>query len=113
MTRVRVVKSQIAGTATRASAQVRWRAAITSTGTAAQYAAPRNAAVIGGLIVHAKNVAVCSLKTVSWRPARKTRTLAAYRSHRIHLVGGRLLRVGPGSAAPPSTPRGRTGARST
>ena len=76
-TRVSVVKSQIAGIAMRAAAQVDWRAAMTSTGTAAQYAAPRNAAVMNGLISHAKYVAVCSENTVSWRPARKTRTLAA------------------------------------
>src|SRR5438093_1745818 len=91
MTRVRVVKSQIAGTATRASAQERWRAAITSTGTAAQYAAPRNAAVIGGLIFHAKYVSVCSENRVSWSPARKTRRLAAYRRYRIHFVSPRML----------------------
>ena len=77
-TRVSVVKSQIAGIAMRAAAQVDWRAAMTSTGTAAQYAAPTsNAAVMNGLISHAKYVAVCSENTVSWRPARKTRTLAA------------------------------------
>ena len=96
MMRVRVVKSQIAGTATRTSAQLDWRAAMTSTGTAAQYAAPRNAAVMGGLIVHAKYVAVCSENTVSWKPARKTRTLAAYRSHFIMFVSGRMLGDGPG-----------------
>src|SRR2546422_3239656 len=75
-TRVSVVKSQIAGIAMRAAAQVDWRAAMTSTGTAAQYAAPRKAAVMngdagGGAIVHAKNVAGCSEKTVGWRPAGK------------------------------------------
>jgi len=48
------VKSQIAGTATRALAQVDWRAAMISTGTAAQYDAPRNAAVSAGEMVHAK-----------------------------------------------------------
>src|SRR5437867_5813739 len=89
MTRVRVVKSQIAGTATRAWAQVFWRAAMTSTGTAAQYAAPRNAAVIGGTTVHAKYVPVWAENTVSWNPARKTRKLAAYNSHRIHAVKDR------------------------
>src|SRR5437867_11218533 len=93
-TRVSVVKSQIAGIAMRAAAQVDWRAAMTSTGTAAQYAAPRNAAVMNGLISHAKYVAVCSENTVSWRPARKTRTLAAERSNRIQLASGRT--PGPG-----------------
>src|SRR2546426_6108092 len=93
-TRVRAVKSQIAGTAMRPSAQVRWRAAIISTGTAAQYAAPRNAAVMnGGLISHAKYVAVRSENTVSWKPARKTRRLAAYNRYRIHGVSGRKLVV--------------------
>ncbi|MCI4371086.1 MAG: hypothetical protein L3J78_00370 [Thermoplasmata archaeon] len=53
-TRVSVVKSQMAGTATRAEAQFFWRAASTSTGTADQYAAPRNAAVIDGETVQAK-----------------------------------------------------------
>src|SRR2546425_5952129 len=92
-TRVSVVKSQIDGTATRAPAHEDWRAAITSTGTAAQYAAPRNAAVIGGVTVQAKYVAVCSENTVSWRPARKTRRLAAYRRYRIHGVSGRTTVV--------------------
>src|SRR5881628_496983 len=112
-TRVSVVKIQIAGIAMRAAAQVDWRAAMTSTGTAAQYAAPRNAAVMngdtgGGPIVHAKNVAVSSEKTVSWKPARKTKRLAAYRSRRIHLVSRRTLGAGPGSVTV-SVPRGTPG----
>src|SRR5437016_10094068 len=96
-TSVSVVKSQIAGTATRAFAQIVWRAAISSTGTAAQYAAPRNAAVRGGVIVHAKYVSVCSVKTVSCRPARNTRVLAAYRSQRIGAITGRTTEAAPGS----------------
>ncbi|TLZ56724.1 MAG: hypothetical protein E6K17_03880 [Methanobacteriota archaeon] len=71
---------------------------ITSTGTAAQYAAPRNAAVMkGDLISHAKYAAVCSENTVSWKPARKTRRLAAYRRYRIHFVSGRRPGAGDGT----------------
>src|SRR5438876_634953 len=91
---VSVVKSQIAGTATRALAQIFWRAAISSTGTAAQYAAPRNAAVSGGAMVHAKYVSVCSGKTVSCKPARNTKVLAAYRSQRIGAITGRTPGAG-------------------
>src|SRR2546427_12650300 len=86
------------GTATRAAAHERCRAAITSTGTAAQYAAPGNTAVMyGGLISHAKYVAVCSENTVSWKPARKTRRLAAYSRYRIHFVSGRTPTAGSGT----------------
>src|SRR5207245_6009958 len=85
----------MAGTATRALAQVDWRAAMTSTGTAAQYDAPRNAPVRGRAIVHAKYVAVWSVKTVSWKPARNTSALAAYRSQRIGAINGRT----PGGAS--------------
>src|SRR5881409_389519 len=92
---VSAVNNQIAGTATRALAQADWRAAMTSTGTAAQYDAPRNAPVRGRTIVHAKNMAVCSVKNVSWRPARNTSALAAYRSHRIGTINGRT----PGGAS--------------
>src|SRR5206468_2029763 len=102
---VSAVKSQIAGTATRAFAQEDWRAAMTSTGTAAQYDAPRNAPVRGRAIVHAKNVAVCSVKTVSWRPARNTSALAAYRSHRIGAISGRT----PGGASNVDMPGPRAG----
>src|SRR6184192_3905541 len=97
-TSVRVVNSQIAGTATRAFAHSFSRAAINSTGTAAQYAAPRNAAVRGGAIVQAKYVSVCSVSRLSCRPARKTRELAAYRSHRIGAMTGRTSDAGPGPA---------------
>src|SRR2546426_12187232 len=44
---------------------------------------------MGGETNHAKYVSVCSVKTVSWKPARKTRTLAAYRRYRIRVVSGR------------------------
>src|SRR5256712_11077248 len=68
---------------------------MTSTGTAAQYDAPRNAPVRGRAIVHAKYVAVWSVKTVSWKPARNTSALAAYRSQRIGAINGRT----PGGAS--------------
>src|SRR2546427_11175700 len=68
---------------------------MTSTGTAAQYDAPRKAPVTGRAIVHAKYIPVCSVKTVSWRPARNTSALAAYRSHRIGTINGRT----PGGAS--------------
>src|SRR3989442_8021443 len=107
--RVSVVKSQIAGTATRALAQVDWRAAMTSTGTAAQYDAPRKAPVRGRAIVHAKYVAVWSVKTVSWKPARNTSALAAYRSHRIGAINGRT----PGGASNIDMPGPHAGNRSS
>src|SRR5437016_6616242 len=97
-TSVRVVNNQIAGTATRAFAHTFSRAAINSTGTAAQYAAPRNAAVRGGAMVQAKYVSVCSVSRLSCRPARKTRVLAAYRSHRIGAMTGRICDEGPALA---------------
>src|SRR2546422_7293274 len=50
---------------------------------------------MGGETNHAKYVSVCSVKTVSCKPARKTRTLAAYRSHRIGVINGRTLGEGP------------------
>src|SRR5207247_7451462 len=96
-TSVRVVNNQIAGTATRAFAHTVSRAAVNSTGTAAQYADPRNAAVRGGAMVHAKYVSVCSGKTVSCRPARNTKVLAAYRSQRIGAITGRTTEAAPGS----------------
>src|SRR5437879_13805604 len=48
-------------------------------------------------MVHAKYVFVCSVKTVSWRPARNTRVLAAYRSQRIGAITGRTTGAGSGS----------------
>src|SRR5438309_5672142 len=99
-TSVRVVNSQIAGTATRAFAHSFSRAAINSTGTAAQYAAPRNAAVRGGAMVQAKYVSVCSVSRLSCRPARKTRVLAAYRSHRIGRINDRTPGTDASSAMP-------------
>src|SRR3989442_2000919 len=85
----------MAGTATRALAHVDWRAAMTSTGTAAQYDAQEKAPVRGQALVNAKYVAVWSVKTVSWKPARNTSALAAYRSHRIGAINGRT----PGGAS--------------
>src|SRR2546425_5976868 len=44
---------------------------------------------MGGETNHAKYVSVWSVKTVSWKPARNTRTLAAYRRYRIMVVSRR------------------------
>src|SRR2546422_10305437 len=74
-TRVSVVKSQIAGIAMRAAAQVDWRAAMTSTGGAAPYAAPRegggkNGGAGGGANRHAEKRAGCCGDKGRWEPPR-------------------------------------------
>src|SRR5436190_1921253 len=97
---VNVVRAHGHSTATRAFAHTFSRAAINSTGTAAQYAAPRNAAVRGGAMVHAKYESVCSVSRLSCRPARKTRVLAAYRSQRIGRINDRTVGTDASSAMP-------------
>ena len=97
-TNVRTVKTNTAGTATRASAQRRLIAPISSRPTADQYDAPRNTAVIGTGMVHANLVSVSRGKRKSCTPARNTSTAAKARSQRI-----------AGTTGSPSSRRGSVG----
>src|SRR6266550_7842334 len=74
--RVRIVNTKTAGTARRARPQVRSRDASNSKIPLDQYEAPRNAAVMWGLIVQAKYFAVWSPTSSSGAPARNTSRLA-------------------------------------
>src|SRR2546426_12070830 len=73
-TRVSVVKSQIAGIAMRAAAQVDWRGGMTSTGAPAPDAAPRDPAGVDGFVSPPKDRPGLPGNTAGLRAARRKRT---------------------------------------
>ena len=93
-TSVVVVKTRMARNGIRTAAQVPRRTASSSSAHPPAYAAPRNAAVVGGLMVQANTRSVCSAPTNSATNARSVRPLKTASTSR---VPGKIIFGSPGS----------------